>query len=236
MEAEALTGLTLTLALGVVVGGGVVVGVLAALVRSSEPLADFDSAVARWAEAHGSSLSDRGLEFVTSLVSTPGIIAIALVVGVIELVRLPSLSIPPFLLVVIVGDSLATNMIKQLMDRARPTLDPVAATLGPSFPSGHSSTAAALFAGLALVASRGRSARVRSVLIGLAVGLAVAVACSRVLLDVHWVSDVIAGLALGWIWFAACVAAFGGWLLRFGAPVEAAARAERIAGQPVSRS
>ncbi len=28
------------------------------------------------------------------------------------------------------------------MDRARPALEPVAATLGPSFPSGHTSTAA----------------------------------------------------------------------------------------------
>jgi membrane-associated phospholipid phosphatase len=31
-----------------------------------------------------------------------------------------------------------------------------------------------------------------------------------VLLDVHWVSDVIAGLFLGWAWFAFCAVAFGG--------------------------
>jgi undecaprenyl-diphosphatase len=43
------------------------------------------------------------------------------------------------------------------------------------------------------------------------------------MLDLHWVSDVVAGLALGWGWFAACTIAFGGWLLRFGEPVEAAA-------------
>ena len=60
-------------------------------------------------------------------------------------------------------------------------------------------------------------------LVGIAVGLAVAVACSRVLLDLHWVSDVVAGLALGWGWFAICAVAFGGWLLRLGAPVEEAA-------------
>ncbi len=51
-------------------------------------------------------------------------------------------------------------------------------------------------------------------------------ACSRVLLDFHWVSDVVAGLALGWGWFAVCAIAFGGWLLRLGAPVETAAQAE----------
>jgi undecaprenyl-diphosphatase len=50
----------------------------------------------------------------------------------------------------------------------------------------------------------------------------VAVAASRVLLDLHWLSDVIAGLALGWAWFALCAIAFGGRLLELGAPLERA--------------
>ena len=73
----------------------------------------------------------------------------------------------------------------------------------------------------------------RNVLAGAAVGIAVAVACSRVLLDLHWLSDVVAGLALGWGWFAVCAVAFGGWLLRFGAPVEEAAL--RRAGRASAR-
>ena len=49
------------------------------------------------------------------------------------------------------------------------------------------------------------------------------VACSRVLLGVHWLSDVIAGLAFGWAWFGICAIAFGGRFLVLGAPVEQAA-------------
>ena len=52
--------------------------------------------------------------------------------------------------------------------------------------------------------------------------IAVAVACSRVLLGVHWMSDVIAGLAFGWAWFGICAIAFGGRFLVLGAPVQQA--------------
>ena len=131
----------------------------------------------------------------------------------------------PFLLTVVVGDKLLTETIKHLVDRVRPDLNPVAATLGPSFPSGHSSTAAAFWAAAALVVGRWCGPRLRAALVGVAVGIAVGVAASRVLLDVHWLTDVIAGLALGWAWFAACAVAFGGRVLRFGAAAQTAARA-----------
>jgi undecaprenyl-diphosphatase len=74
------------------------------------------------------------------------------------------------------------------------------------------------------------------VLTGVAVGLAVAVASSRVLLDVHWLSDVIAGLVLGWVWFTICTVAFGGRLLRFGVPLEVAAKTAKHATRSGARA
>ena len=124
------------------------------------------------------------------------------------------------------------NTIKQILDRARPTFNPAAATLGPSFPSGHSATAAALYASVALVLARRRSPRVRALLAAAAGGIAVAVACSRVMLDVHWMSDVIAGLAFGWLWFSLCAIAFGGRFLHFGAPVEKATQVAEALPEP----
>jgi membrane-associated phospholipid phosphatase len=49
------------------------------------------------------------------------------------------------------------------------------------------------------------------------------VACTRVFLDVHWLTDTGAGLFLGWAWFAVCCIAFGGRrFLRLGAAAEEA--------------
>ena len=63
----------------------------------------------------------------------------------------------------------------------------------------------------------------RALLAGSAAAIAVAVASSRVLLDVHWLSDVIAGVMLGWAWFALCAVAFGGRRLSFAEPLKQAA-------------
>ena len=131
----------------------------------------------------------------------------------------------PFLFIVVAGNGILTTTVKDLADRVRPAVNPVAETLGPSFPSGHSSWSAAFFAAAALLLSRGRGRRARALIAGSAAGLAVAVAGSRVLLSVHWLSDVIAGLALGCAWFSICAIAFGGRLLRFGAPAEETVRA-----------
>jgi membrane-associated phospholipid phosphatase len=163
------------------------------------------------------------LRFVTQLGNTYVVVAVLLVVALVEFVRLPNRWVPVFLVTVVVGDVLLVNTIKGLLDRVRPTFDPIAESLGPSFPSGHSALAAAFYAAVALVLARRRSPRTRALLAGVAVAVAVAVACSRVLLGVHWMSDVIAGLAFGWAWFGICAVAFGGRFLVLGAPVEQAA-------------
>jgi undecaprenyl-diphosphatase len=81
-----------------------------------------------------------------------------------------------------------------------------------------------LFAATALLATRGRGRRARTLIVGTGAAAAVSIAATRVLLGVHWLSDVIAGLALGSAWFCVCAIACGGRLLRFGAPAEQADR------------
>jgi membrane-associated phospholipid phosphatase len=223
-DPQAATGLALTLTLATMICGGVGLGVLAYLERTNERLNRLDRSVAAWGYDHRSAASTHGLHVVTQLGSFTTIVVLCVIVAAIETLRTRSAWVVPFLVIVLAGEEVLMLSIKSLANRARPALDAAAvAGLGPSFPSGHSSTAAAFYAAVALLLSRRRGHAARALLTGLAVGLAVAVASSRVLLDVHWLSDVIAGLLLGWAWFAASALAFGGRLLRFGAPAAAAA-------------
>jgi undecaprenyl-diphosphatase len=218
-EPSILTGVALTVAAAVVVLGGLAVGVLLLMVRREVGFARWDLSAASWGAEHASDVSSQFLRNVSLIGGTVGIIVIVVVTAVLEYRRIPSRAIIAFLVAVAVGQNLLANGIKLLVDRARPDVSQLTGFSGSSFPSGHSTAAAAVLAGVALVISRRRSPRVRAVIAGAAAGLAAAVAATRVFLGVHWLTDVMAGLALGWAWFALCSIAFGGRIMRFGAPV-----------------
>ena len=225
VDPQTATGLALTVAIVLAIGGGLLVGVLAFVVRADPNLLGIDASVARWGHRHATTLSTHGLNAITQLGTTTTVLVAGTAIVLVNYRRTHSLWAIPFLFVVVAGEKLLTTTIKDLADRVRPSLNPIAATLGPSFPSGHSASAAAFFAAAALLLGRHQGPRGRALLAGLAAAIGVAVATSRVMLDVHWLTDVIAGLALGWAWFSVSAIAFGGRLLHFGASAEIVADA-----------
>jgi undecaprenyl-diphosphatase len=227
-DPAAATGLALTVALLVVIVGGVLFGALAYLVRGNAHLLSIDNSVAKWGNRHAGATEKRVLTDVTQLASIYVVVTLCVVLAVVETIRERTRWVLVFIVVTVGGEEILTLTVKQLAHRIRPAFNPAAAHLGPSFPSGHSATAAVFYATAALLLGRSRGRPARALLAGLAVAIAVAVACTRVLLDVHWLSDVVAGLTLGWVWFAVCSVAFGGRLLRFGAAAEQVARAAHV--------
>jgi len=228
-DSERVTGIALAVALAIVLCGGLVLAALAFLVRSDTGLVRLDRSVADWGQRHASPLTDHVLNTLTFVGQPMSIGILAALVALAETIRTRNRWIAPFMLLVIAGTGVITTTVKELAHRARPALNPIAETLGPSFPSGHSSWSAAFLAATALILSRHRGPRMRAALAGVAAGLAVSIAATRVLLAMHWLSDVIAGLALGWAWFAVCAIAFGGRLLRFGAGVQTVRQQARAA-------
>jgi membrane-associated phospholipid phosphatase len=222
MDPSTATGLVLTVALAGLVVSGAVVGVLVWMIRRDSGLVNVDRVVERWAERHATALSDDVLEGVTHLGDTPTIIAVGVAICAYGLWRWRKPAIPLFVVSVVLGQMLISNTIKVVVDRARPELRPRVDFTGTSFPSGHTTAAVATFLAVALVLAIGTSPRPRAALAGAAVAIGVAVGCTRVFLGVHWFSDALAGLAIGWSWFGICAVAFGGRLVRFGAPAQVA--------------
>ena len=106
----------------------------------------------------------------------------------------------------VAGNGLLNSGLKQVFGRSRPlhgygfVLEP-----GFSFPSGHSSGAVVAYGMLAYLALRLLPPRWHLAAVLLALALAYTVAASRLFLRVHFGSDVLAGVASGSAWLAACI-------------------------------
>ncbi|HEY3724466.1 MAG TPA: phosphatase PAP2 family protein [Acidimicrobiia bacterium] len=232
--AARLSEYALGAALMIAIAGGALLGVVLWMVRSNEGLARYDLSAARFGASHATTGSTDVLRAVSQIGGTVGSIVVAVAVAVIVVAhhRLRLRSVIAFLVVVMVGESLLVALIKAAVDRARPDIDRLTGFSGASFPSGHAATAAATLAAAALLLGSGQDHRCRAGFTALAAGLAVCVAASRVFLGVHWLTDVVAGLALGWVWFAVTSVGFGGRLVRFAEPVEAAEQALATSATP----
>jgi undecaprenyl-diphosphatase len=188
-------------------------GLLLLMIRTKTGVARYDLPFARWGATHATPGSTTVLRRLSDLGGTVGVVSLAVIVGIVEFRRLPNRAIPVLLAVTVLGQFAVVNVIKVIVDRARPAIDQLTGFSSSSFPSGHSASAAATFAVIALLLGRRRGRRARAAIAGGAVALAVTVAGTRVLLGVHWLTDVLAGLAIGWAWFALCSISFGGRLM-----------------------
>jgi undecaprenyl-diphosphatase len=227
------TGLALIVATAVVGAAAVGVGVLLAMIRIEFGLESLDVRLARFGAEHATDWTTEFLRNVSEFGGTRGVIALAIVACIIECRRGQPRAVVLFLTLVVAGQFALSNGIKYLVERARPDLSRLTGYAGTSFPSGHATAAAATLAAIALLATRRRSPRTKVWGAALAAGGAAMVAASRVFLGVHWFTDVVAGVLLGWAWFAMCSIAFGGRLLIFGLPVaEAEAVADVLSPEP----
>ncbi len=157
----------------------------------------FDVAVNLFMYQHASPLLTSIATWVTNIGGTVVASCAGVVVAVAYLVRHKWRTASIFVLG-LGSTGILVGVMKEFFMRARPENAVYAMVGDPSFPSGHAAIAAAFFVCIAYIfAPKIRSWVGRESFIAACVLAAVAVGVSRVVLNVHWASDVIAGWSLG---------------------------------------
>ncbi len=177
-----------------------------AFLYDREPLASVDGDVARWvADDLPSALESLARPF-SWLGGWIGLTALGVAAAVILVHERAWLDLG-FFAAAYLGSQLVVALLKEWFDRPRPDVgSAVPLPDSAAFPSGHATAGVASLGALAvLAAERLPSPRARARLWGVVVVLGLAVGLSRIALNVHFVTDVLAGWCLGLAWLAACL-------------------------------
>ncbi len=147
---------------------------------------------------HGLPLAS--FRFVTAMGAEATALPVAVIAsGLLAAGRRGGLVAPLWL--TLLGAEATTYALKYLVDRPRPPSLAGLAAISPSFPSAHATVAVALYGFLALAIAAGLPGRRRAVLTAGATFI-LAIGATRLVLSLHYLSDVVAGYAIGgaWLW------------------------------------
>jgi undecaprenyl-diphosphatase len=108
------------------------------------------------------------------------------------------------LLITVFTGRLLIEIQKVIIDRPRPGISPhLVAVNSYSFPSSHAANSMITFMAIALLLPVRQ--RNRAIAVGIGLAFALQVGLSRVMLGVHWPSDVIGGWTFGLLWVMICM-------------------------------
>ena len=154
---------------------------------------------------------DRALQFLSEATSPWWLRLLALAVGVLLWVK-SSRRLATWLVVTMAIGGVLGLLLKLVVGRARPLMDePIATAGGYSFPSGHALNSMLFAAAMLVLAYTFLSRPLRVMVWVAALALVLVTGFDRIGLGVHYVSDVLAGWAVGLATVLATTAAFDAW-------------------------
>lgn len=220
LDPEARYGLRLTLLAVAFLLVAIPFGWLLRQVKHHGTLVRLDTAAAR--DLHGWVRGSPGLVTflkVLTFFGSPPWLWVLVAVAVVITWRRHRVRLSVFLTVTTLGGGILDSVVKEAVNRPRPSLvDPVATAYGKSFPSGHSMSSTIVYGALLMVFLPVVARRLRPAMLAAAMVLVGAIGFSRLALGVHYISDVVGGYILGVAWLAASVAAFSTWRVDRGLP------------------
>jgi undecaprenyl-diphosphatase len=189
-----------------------VFGLVAHDVVRDGPLSTLDVALAQWLHAHATPAWVTMMLLVAQANSTVAVSAYAVLAFALLWTR-PARRDAITVAVAVAGVLGLNVLLKLAFQRARPSFeDPVLTLATYSFPSGHVAASTVLY-GLLLAWSfrHVRTSAGRAAVLALAAAAIALVGLSRMLLGVHYLSDVIAAVAEATAWLAVCFGTRAAW-------------------------
>jgi membrane-associated phospholipid phosphatase len=170
---------------------------------TGDPIVRWDVELSRWIHAHS---SDELVAVAQVLTWAGNVATLALLTAVAAalLVRRGRVNDAVFVCAAALGIEVVNGVLKLVFHRPRPELAFVHLDTY-SFPSGHTAGSSAIYALLLYLLVRHRSWGARAAAVAAYVAVVVLVGLTRLYLEVHYLSDVLAGACLGLAWAAACL-------------------------------
>ena len=216
-------GLTLAFGFGLAVLALVVFAGIAEEVMDEETMA-LDTSVLMGLQTLRSPLADTLMQGLSLMGSE--VVAVLMPVLLLALGFARRFGAAGALILVVGGAQMLNNVLKDVFERTRPA--PVAGFIPAqqfSFPSGHAMVSAAFYLFLAYLGWRLLRGRSRYLLAATLLLLVLLIGVSRLYLQAHYFTDVVAGYVVGFLWTDAVI--LGGRFLR---------RRRAIADEPPTRA
>lgn len=170
---------------------------------TGDPLVRWDVEFSRWLHEHSNPALVSAFKVLTLIGSVPFLALLVLVVALL-LLRRRRVNEAALVAIGALGIEVLFSVLKLVFHRPRPELAYVHLDTY-SFPSGHAAGSAGIYAIVFFLAARRFSKSGRVLLALTFVVLVGLIAFSRLYLEVHYLSDVLAGITLGVSWAAACL-------------------------------
>ncbi|MFL0199717.1 phosphatase PAP2 family protein [Exiguobacterium acetylicum] len=129
----------------------------------------------------------------TQLGSGPGAMTMTVLLGILSYVLWRDRIASIWYVIMAISVGVLNQVVKFAFVRERPSLNELVGGVGYSFPSGHSAMAFAVYTGFLVVAFRHLKTGGKVLVSILTIGLFLAMGASRIILNVHYFSDVIGG-------------------------------------------
>jgi membrane-associated phospholipid phosphatase len=206
LPAQRLLLLRVLLGFAMMVGAGIVFAEMAEALDVHDAIGRFDLALVEALRLQFAPATLRVFALVTRLGDAGTLTVLCILVAGLLLWR-GQRTLAFFWVLAVAGNGTLNSLLKRTFERVRPLHDHglLVADGGWSFPSGHSSGSVVAYGMLAYLCLRFVSVRWQLPVLMTFAAVAFTTGLSRVVLQVHYASDVLAGFASGLLWLSICV-------------------------------